>query len=237
MQLTVRDVSRILSIPEKSVYSLIKNKNLPAFQINRAYRFNKAEIVEWAMNNGYQLSPEFFVGHDTESGVETIPMLSTMLGKDTIFYNINGIDTPSVMKELIRRIEFIHDNEKQNILSALLAREMLGSTAIGKGIAIPHVRNPIVVNLKKSSIFLAFLREPIDFGALDGMKVDTLFLLLSTTTKLHLNILARLSYVLQQAEVIKLLQKKAPCDAIIHAIASAEQRINATKVSLGVAVQ
>ena len=81
--------------------------------------------------------------------------------------------------------------------AAILAREALGSTGIGDGIAIPRVRNPIVLHLSRPIVTLCFLERPVDFGALDGQPVTTLFTLISPTVRAHLHLLSRLSYNMQ----------------------------------------
>src|SRR5438034_985186 len=62
-------------------------------------------------------------------------------------------------------------------------REALQSTGVGDGIAIPHVRNPIVLHVSRPMITLCFLERPIDFGALDGKPVHVLFSLISPTVR------------------------------------------------------
>ena len=61
------------------------------------------------------------------------------------------------------------------ITSCLLKREELGSTGIGKGIAIPHARLP---DLQRPYGLLAKLKQPIEFDAIDGQEVDVVFVLL-----------------------------------------------------------
>ena len=60
----------------------------------------------------------------------------------------------------------------------LEAREAMGSTGIGDGIAIPHARYPVVLHLDKPLVSLCFLEQPIDFGALDARPVQALRCLL-----------------------------------------------------------
>ena len=78
------------------------------------------------------------------------------------------------------------------IYRALLAREKLGSTAIGEGIAIPHCR---INECAEAAGCLVTLQEPIDFGSVDGRDVDVIFVLLvpEEATQAHLNLLAALA--------------------------------------------
>ena len=80
----------------------------------------------------------------------------------------------------------------ENIYRALLAREKLGSTAIGEGIAIPHCR---INECAEAVGCLVTLQEPIDFGSTDGRDVDVIFVLLvpEEATQAHLNLLAALA--------------------------------------------
>ena len=81
----------------------------------------------------------------------------------------------------------------------LFARESLQSTGIGDGIAIPHVRNPMVLHVPRPMITLCFLEPPVDFGALDGKPVYALFSLISPSPRVHLHLLSRLAFALHDA--------------------------------------
>ena len=88
----------------------------------------------------------------------------------------------------------------ETIYRALLAREKLGSTAIGEGIAIPHCR---INNCAVAAGCLVTLQEPIDFGSADGQDVDIIFVLLvpEEATEAHLKLLAALARSFSNAEV------------------------------------
>ena len=88
----------------------------------------------------------------------------------------------------------------ENIYRALLAREKLGSTAIGEGIAIPHCR---INECSEAAGCLVTLREPIDYGSADGQDVDVIFVLLvpEEATEAHLKLLAALARSFSNTEV------------------------------------
>ena len=88
----------------------------------------------------------------------------------------------------------------ETIYRALLAREKLGSTAIGEGIAIPHCR---INDCAVAAGCLVTLQEPIDFGSADGQDVDIIFVLLvpEEATEVHLKLLAALARSFSHAEV------------------------------------
>ena len=88
----------------------------------------------------------------------------------------------------------------ENIYRALLAREKLGSTAIGEGIAIPHCR---INECSEAAGCRVTLREPIDYGSADGQDVDVIFVLLvpEEATEAHLKLLAALARSFSNTEV------------------------------------
>ena len=88
----------------------------------------------------------------------------------------------------------------ETVYRALLAREKLGSTAIGEGIAIPHCR---INECSEAAGCLVTLQEPIDYGSADGNGVDVIFVLLvpEEATEAHLKLLAALARSFSSAEV------------------------------------
>ena len=123
--------------------------------------------------------------------------------------------------------------DREFLYQVLLARETLGSTGIGDGIAIPHVRNPIVLHVTKPTVTLCFLEHPIDFGAIDGRPVDILFTLISPTVRAHLHLLSRLSFVLQDASFRSALKHQASRDALIELVSRAEATLPVTTANGG----
>lgn len=86
-----------------------------------------------------------------------------------------AFDKSRLLTELAERAARTIGLEAQPVVSAILAREALGSTGMGGGIAIPHARLP---GIDRPVGFLARLKRPIDFAAIDGAPVDVVFLLL-----------------------------------------------------------
>ena len=88
----------------------------------------------------------------------------------------------------------------ETIYRALLARETLGSTAIGEGIAIPHCR---INDCSEAAGCLVTLQEPIDYGSADGQDVEVIFVLLvpEEATEATLKLLAALARRFSNAEV------------------------------------
>ena len=86
---------------------------------------------------------------------------------------------------------------------------------MGDGIAIPHVRSPLVLGVECASITLCFLQRPVEFGALDARPVGILFSMISPTVRFHLQLLSRLAFALHDSEFRAAVLRKAPREDIL----------------------
>jgi nitrogen PTS system EIIA component len=220
MMLDVKEVAKLLSVSEKTVYRWITKNEIPAYKIGETYRFNRVELLEWATAHKIKVSYQIF-DEVLETG-DSMPTLTEALVVGGIHYRIPGIDTASVLASIVNIIHLPEDIDKDFLLGALLARENLGTTAIGDGIAIPHVRNPIIFHVNKPLLALCFLEEPIDFNALDGKPVDTVFTIVTHTVRSHLHILSRLGYALHQPDVRRTMNSLSSRQQIFDALAGFE---------------
>src|SRR6185503_2115417 len=94
-------------------------------------------------------------------------------------YDVAGGTFAEVLRAALDVFELPPEADKELIYDLLVSREKLMTTAIGDGLAIPHLRVPVVVNVPQPALGIFFTCEPIDMGALDGESVHTLFLLLT----------------------------------------------------------
>ncbi len=102
---------------------------------------------------------------------------------EAISANLAAEDKEEVIKELIRALvvaERISEDDRESITSAVMKREELGSTGIGRGVAVPHTKHPSVDRLIGT---VAISSQGVDFDSLDGEKVQLFFLLISPTDR------------------------------------------------------
>jgi nitrogen PTS system EIIA component len=189
MKLRVKDAAELLQVSEKTIYRWIAQEKLPMHQVNGQYRFNRAELLEWATSRSIPISPKMM----EEPEDAFIPSLEEALRSGGVHYRVEGNDKVSVLRSVVDILSLPDGVDRDFLFQVLMARESLGSTAVGDGIAIPHVRNPITLHVTKPVMALCFLETPIDFQAMDGKPVHTLFTIVSPTIKAHLNLLSKLS--------------------------------------------
>ena len=223
MQLAVRDAAGILNVSEKTIYRWIKEGKLPAYRVNEQYRFNRAELLEWATARRINVSPEIF--QEPEGAHAALPTLVEALQAGGIHYRVGGADKPAVLRAVVEVMRLPDEVDREFLLQVLLARESLGSTGIGDGIAIPHVRNPIVLHIPTPTITLCFLEQPIDFGAMDGKPVNMLFTIVSPTVRAHLHLLSRLAFALRDAAFKAILTRQESREEILARVRLIEARL------------
>jgi PTS system nitrogen regulatory IIA component len=228
MKLLVKDAARLLDVSEKTIYRWIKQGSIPAYRLNEQYRFNRAELLEWATSRRIAVCPEIF--REEESEAASLPHFAEALRAGGIHYRIAGDDKSSALHHVVEAMRLPPEVDREFLHEVLLAREALGSTAIGEGIAIPHVRNPVILHLERPMITLCFLDRPVDFGALDRRPVNVLFTVISPTVRAHLHLLSRLSFALRDRAFKEAIVGQAARDEIMAAAVRCEDALDLAAV-------
>lgn len=124
----------------------------------------------------------------------------------------------TALRELAGRAGAALHRDTRALLHALHEREKLGSTGLGDGIAIPHIR---VEGIDRPFGILARLKRPVAFDAVDGLPVDVLlFLVLSQKSQggVQLNALACAARRLRDESTIKAIRGAPDAESVYHAI-------------------
>jgi PTS system nitrogen regulatory IIA component len=139
--------------------------------------------------------------------------LGDLLMREGVFASLRVKNKKQALRELASRAAQITELDERQIFDTLLQRERLGSTAVGRGIAIPHAR---MIGLDRIATVFAQLDEPIDFEAPDGEPVDLVFVLLAPEQAGadHLKALARISRVLRDPLTLEKLRAAHDRDAL-----------------------
>lgn len=226
MNLSVRDTAALLKVSEKTIYRWIKQQTIPAYRVQDQYRFNRAEILEWATSRRLNVATEIFF--EPEAAGQPVPSLLAAMEAGGVFYRISGSNKESALREVVEHLRLPQEVDRDFLLRVLLAREAIVPTAIGDGIAIPHVQNPVVLHIDRPSLVLCFLETAIEYGALDGKPVNTLFTIISPTTRAHLHLMAKISFVLRDKDVRRVIRNQASRQEIFLEIGRAEQQLVTT---------
>lgn len=127
-------------------------------------------------------------------------------------------DTPFEVYEQIKtKIRLPKSVTPALLLEGLSAREKVLSTAVGRGIALPHCRDILLTGSDEQQITVVYLKEPIDMNAPDGRKVDTMFVLLTSNSQSHLQVLSRLAGLIKDDSFVELLRSRASAEELADA--------------------
>jgi nitrogen PTS system EIIA component len=218
MQLTARDAARLLGVPETTLERWLRTGELAATRVNEQYRFNKIDLLEFATARNLEISPELLA----EVEQPALPSLAEAIRAGGVHRDVSGADKASILRSVVDRLPLPGQADRDLLHRVLLAREALGSTGFGNGIAIPHPRNPIVLRIAKAEVAICYLDRPIDFEALDGKPVHTLVTLVTPSTRTHLHLLAMVAAALRDPTVLAKLKARAGVDELVPEIERVE---------------
>ena len=227
MQLKIREVSKLLKVSEKKVNEWIRRGILRADCVNDQYQLHRSDLLERTSSREINIRAEIFFRSDPVS-MKTLSLVDA-LRDGGIFHRLRGGDKRAVLRSIVDTLALPPNFDREYVAQILLAREALGSTAIGEGIAIPHVRRPLLLNGSRASISLCFLEHSVDFGALDGKPVFAVFLLISPTARTHLHLLSRLSFALHDSELKAALARRASSAEILAEFQRVEDAIGGAR--------
>ena len=148
--------------------------------------------------------------------------LADMIDRGGVYHGIGGTQPREILAVITGLLPPVPALEKEALLKAALEREALMSTGIGRGIALPHPRSPLLGEGNKPFVAIGFTAAPIDWNTPDGSKVHTVFLIVSSSAKQHLNTLSKINFLCQQEQFLPLVKAQDSKEAIVAAIREAE---------------
>ncbi len=221
MQITLRQAAAYLAVNESTLRRWIKDRGLPVHRVNERLHLNAIEVWEWAVEHGVPASRKLL--EEARRSPEEVPPPSKLLEAGGVHRDVEGQGKSEVLAAIVKRLPLSPEVDREFLLTVLDAREAMGSTGIGDGIAIPHVRNPILLHVDHPFMTLCLLRRPVEFGAIDGQPVHTVFLVVSPSVPSHLRVLAQLAFVLRDPALRRLLQERAAPEVILNRVREVEQ--------------
>ncbi|CAN5591517.1 PTS sugar transporter subunit IIA [soil metagenome] len=221
MQLTLRDVGEMFKESESVVTRWIRQEGLPAQRLAGQFRFNRVEVLDWAIEKRIRVEARS-VDHQVDS--PSWVSFADALEAGGVHHKVPGNDREVAFGAVVARLPLPDGFDRDMLLRLFLARESLGSTAVGNGIAIPHLRHPIVLNVPRALATLCFLKRPVTYKAPDNKPVRILFSVISPTVAAHVQLLARLSRALHDdSNFMRSVVRMRSRDAIVREVRRFEQ--------------
>jgi len=236
MDLKIRDVADLLNVSETTIRRWLADGKIPAYRINHQYRFSRNEIEDWVMNfklgthaSGTPLPIPKAVEEDeedmtpTKGGIKQFSLYRA-LHKGGIIRDVPGNTKEEVIRNTMKMLAKDLNLDSEVLTELLLDREKLQPTALNHGIGIPHTRD-FLLNAHHDVVTIAFPKKPIEYGALDGKPVNTLFFLFACDDKRHLHLLAKIAHLSSQSKTLEMLASKPSKEALLDYIKTWESEL------------
>lgn len=218
MQITMRQAATYLRVDEATLQKWIAERELPVHRINERLLLNAIEVWEWAVARGIPVSRNLL--NEARRKPEEVPPLWNLLQTGGVHRDIVGRDKNEILANIVQVLPLPAEVNREHLLAVIEAREAMGSTGIGDGIAIPHVRNPILLHVDQPQVSLFLLKDPVDFDSMDQLPVHSVFLIISCSIPEHLRILAQLGFALRDPALRELLHQRAASDQLFDRLQS-----------------
>jgi PTS system nitrogen regulatory IIA component len=221
------ELARYLRRDVREVGKLASRGHLPGHKVSGEWRFARAEINHWIETQLPVYTEQQLVDLESAArGGSGEPLITELLSEASVAVPLAASTKASVLRELVALAEQswqVYDPAA--ILTAIKAREEIGSTALPNGVAIPHPRRPLPNALGESVIAFARTSSGIPFGAPRGELTDIFFLVCCRDDQTHLRVLARLTRLLLQPGFLDELRETETAAESWEKITAAEHEL------------
>lgn len=198
-RLNIAEAARILGSRESTVARWARQGLLPSRGVFPELRFDRAALDRWARASGITGRTGQTASADYEDDLLAGAILRGAVG------NARPQDAAQAITMAVEQLSDLGESAVAQLTQAVLDRERMASTGLGRGVALPHPRRPEGLLIDAPRLSILFLEEPIDWAAIDGQPVTTVLLLLSPSVPVHLELLARVSTALHDSNLVDLL--------------------------------
>ncbi|MCB9880456.1 MAG: PTS sugar transporter subunit IIA [Planctomycetes bacterium] len=219
-RLSLQAAAHLLQVSDRTLRRWTLTFSMPHALEEGDLVFSRRAILEWADGHSMRLAAEMPTQEDED---RPLPTLLEAIRRGGIHRDVRGTSVDTALEHAAKAMQLPAEIDRDFFHQVLLAREDLDSTGMGEGIAVPHVRAPLVLHVDEAYVALVFLEHPVDWHAVDGKPVDTLFVLASPGIRSHLHLLRRIAIACHDPALRELLLERGPDEAIearLTAIAS-----------------
>lgn len=221
MKLRVEDLAKAMDLPRDTLERWIRQGRIPVKKSGIECSFGYDTLKSWA---GKHNTPFVLDEPTAPAGVtrEAIS-LSEVLGRGGVVYDLSGEDVSSLLLGMTASVKGLDDGGRVTLYHLLSEREQLASTGVGRGVALPHPRTPMV-GCALPSITTFFLKHPVEYNAVDGLPVRVLFLILSPDVGIHLQLLSKISFCVREPAFLRFLESVPSEAALLEKVDEFENR-------------
>lgn len=225
----IEQLASYLHLHAEQVAKLAERGKIPGRKVGGQWRFSESEIHHW-LEEKIGVSDEQQLG-EVQKWIDRMPAdphfsdrFETLIPIDSIAVPLPSRTRGSVIRdmcELAAQSGYLWDPPA--MADAVQDRENLHPTALENGVALLHPRRPQSSILGDSVVALGITPTPIPFGNRHGKSTDIFFLICSQNDRVHLQILAKLSRLLHDANLVEQLRHSSSAQEVKNILLEAER--------------
>jgi PTS system nitrogen regulatory IIA component len=224
MALSINEVAARLKLPLETVHRWVRQGKIPMQRRGGSFVIRPEMLERWADEHKLEIQDRSSRESPPEAEPPEFDSILQAMQRGGVFYDVKGEARESALQSAVQHIPNIADDAKPLLFDKLLERELLASTGIGHGIALPHPRSHLDISLASPQITTCFLDRSVPYDAIDGQPVRVLMVLLSRSTQQHLVLLSKLSFFLRDPDFRRQLSTKPSRSDIFDKIAELESK-------------
>ncbi len=230
--LSLSQAARHVCVPEKQLLHLALQNEVPCTKRGEQYFFEHRKLDDWAQQRIMKLELRHLKEHHAKAAPERKKtshddhLVGSLLTMDRIHPEMTAKTKPGIIRDMVKAAAATGLlNDEEYLHKELIKREELGSTAIGDGAALLHIRYFNEFTFEKSFIILGRTVQPIFFGSQSGEKTDIFFLICCKDDDLHLHILAQICILIHGTELMQALREAETADEMFEVLRAAEDEL------------
>ena len=240
MDLKIKDVADLLNVSESTIRRWISEGKIPTYRINQHYYFSRTEIENWVISHKLDKSTDGISPFTRRKEAESLSVptrrtpstggskqfgLFRAIHKGEVLHHLKGKTKEEIIRATMRKVAKLLHVDADVMTDLLLDRENLMPTALNNGIAVPHTRDSLLPG-HHDVVIVVFLDEPLEYGALDGQPVHTLFFLFACEDKRHLHLLAKIAHLSNQTHVREFFQTQPSKEQLLTYVKEWESQVS-----------
>jgi PTS system nitrogen regulatory IIA component len=222
MFLNILELAQSLGVDESEVEDWIRKDELPHITERGRLLFDRAQVAEWAASRGMAAKVGFLA--PAQSKIQTASRLGALLRHGGIHRDVPAAEALNHFTEIIAKLPGATLPVRQLLLQRLRTPDGISWAAVGRGLALPHLRTPVALGRDAGTLAILFLREPLSLPepTPDEQPVTRLLFFVAPSPRAHLELLAQLSTALSRGNLGQQIAEGASDEQIFAALAVAE---------------
>jgi PTS system nitrogen regulatory IIA component len=213
----VKEMAASMGVSEKTIYRMLNDNQFPfAVKIGGQWRFRADSVNKWISSQTGEGNAPAAMNYQIT--------VSDALANGSVLYRIHGQNRDEALDELLSTLPRTGSFNPRDIKFSILDREALVPSSLhGIACMAPSMEHPVY--LERSLIILAFLEQPTDFKAMDGLPARVIFLILPANTQELAILMTRLQRLLMEPLFQAAIMEEPPRRELLEVINEMEERM------------